>query len=70
VKENNFKPFKVNDKVWLEGTNLNLPYLTKKLAPRQYGPFRVVVKLHWALWLDLSDDCDVWQKDEWHVSKA
>jgi hypothetical protein len=28
------------------------------------------VKLRWALWLDLSDDCDVWQKDEWLVSKA
>jgi hypothetical protein len=28
------------------------------------------VKLCWALWLDLSDDCDVWRKDEWRVSKA
>jgi hypothetical protein len=28
------------------------------------------VKLRWALWLDLSGDCDVWRKDEWHVSKA
>jgi hypothetical protein len=45
VKESNFKPFQINDKVWLEGTNLNLPYLTKKLAPRQYRPFRVVAKI-------------------------
>jgi hypothetical protein len=44
-KESNFKPFQVNNKVWLEGTNLNLPYLTKKLAPRQYGPFRVVTRI-------------------------
>jgi hypothetical protein len=30
----------------------------------------VTVKLRWALWLDLSNDCDVWRKDEWHVSKV
>jgi hypothetical protein len=45
VKESNFKPFQVNDRVWLKGTNLNLPYLTKKLAPRQFGPFKVVAKI-------------------------
>jgi hypothetical protein len=45
VKESNYKPFQVNDRVWLEGTNLNLPYLTKKLAPRQFRPFRVVTKI-------------------------
>jgi hypothetical protein len=45
VKESNFKPFQVNNKVWLEGTNLNLPYLMKKLAPRRFGPFRVVAKI-------------------------
>ena len=28
------------------------------------------VKLHWALWLDLSDDCNVWREDEWRMSKA
>jgi Chromo (CHRromatin Organisation MOdifier) domain len=45
VKESNFKPFQVNNRVWLEGTNLNLPYLTKKLAPRRFGPFKVVAKI-------------------------
>jgi len=37
-----YKPFVIGDKVWLEGTNLNLPAnVTPKLSPRQYGPFRV-----------------------------
>ena len=31
--------------VWLEGTNLKLPYETAKLALRQYGPFKVVTKI-------------------------
>ena len=29
-----FIPWKVDDKVWLEGKNLHLCYLTKKLAPK------------------------------------
>jgi hypothetical protein len=45
VKESNFKPFKIGNRVWLERTNLNLPYITKKLAPRRYGPFKVVTKI-------------------------
>jgi len=28
------KPFKVNDKVWLESRNLKIPYQSKKLAPK------------------------------------
>jgi Chromo (CHRromatin Organisation MOdifier) domain len=28
--------------VLLEGTNLNLPYPTKKLRPKRFGPFRVI----------------------------
>ena len=33
----NYKPYIINDKVWLEGTNLKLPTnLTSKLSPRQY----------------------------------
>jgi len=38
-----YRPFAVGDRVWLEGTNLNLPAnITLKLSPRRYGPFRVV----------------------------
>jgi len=38
-----YKPFAIGDRVWLEGTNLNLPAnITPKLSPRRYGPFRVV----------------------------
>jgi|SRR6266850_4085440 len=33
-KENKYKLFTTNDRVWLEGTNLKLPYSTMKLAPR------------------------------------
>jgi hypothetical protein len=28
--------------VWLEGKNLKLPYQVTKLAPRQYGPFKII----------------------------
>ncbi len=28
------KPFKVNDKVWLESRNLKIPYQSRKLAPK------------------------------------
>jgi hypothetical protein len=36
-----FYPFTVGQKVWLEGTNLKMSYLTKKFAPRHYGPFPI-----------------------------
>ena len=37
-----YKPFAIGDRVWLEGTNLNLPAnVTPKLLPRRYGPFQV-----------------------------
>jgi Integrase zinc binding domain len=45
IKENRYKPFKEGDKVWLEGSHLKLPYATMKLAPRRYGPFKVVAKI-------------------------
>jgi len=32
---------KEGDQVWLEATNLKLPYHTPKLAPRWQGPFRI-----------------------------
>jgi hypothetical protein len=34
-----FKPFKVGDKVWLESKNLKIGYPTRKLSPKQEGPF-------------------------------
>jgi len=45
VKETKYTPLKENDKVWLEGTHLKLPYDTMKLMPRWYGPFRVAAKV-------------------------
>jgi hypothetical protein len=41
VKETNFKPFKVEDLVWLERTNLPLPYKSTKLVPKRYRPFPI-----------------------------
>jgi hypothetical protein len=39
-------PFAIGSKVWLEATNLKLPSnLTLKLAPRQYGPFKVMAQI-------------------------
>jgi hypothetical protein len=35
------KPFKVNDQVWLESKNLKIPYQSRKLAPKQEGPFKI-----------------------------
>uniref|UniRef100_A0A0W0FRL6 Chromo domain-containing protein n=1 Tax=Moniliophthora roreri TaxID=221103 RepID=A0A0W0FRL6_MONRR len=35
------EPFTVGQKVWLEGKNLNFGYLSKKLAPKQEGPFKI-----------------------------
>ena len=36
-----FTPWKVGDKVWLEGKNLCLHYPTRKLVPRREGPFEI-----------------------------
>jgi len=33
--------FKEGDQVWLEASNLKLPYHTPKLTPRRQGPFRI-----------------------------
>jgi len=39
-------PFAVGSKVWLEGTNLQLPSnTTPKLSPRRYRPFKVVSQI-------------------------
>jgi Chromo (CHRromatin Organisation MOdifier) domain len=45
VKETAFKPFKVEDHVWLEKTNLPLPYESSKLAPKCYRPFPITKKI-------------------------
>jgi transposase InsO family protein len=37
--------FRVNDKVWLSGKNLALPYQTLKLAPRRHGPFLITHRI-------------------------
>jgi hypothetical protein len=34
--------YKLGDKVWLEGTNLKLPYQATKLVAKRYGPFKVI----------------------------
>ena len=34
-------PWKVGDKVWLEGRNLRLHYPMKKPAPRREGPLKI-----------------------------
>jgi Chromo (CHRromatin Organisation MOdifier) domain len=36
-----FHPFVMGQKVWLEGTNLKTSHLTKKFAPKRYGPFPI-----------------------------
>jgi hypothetical protein len=36
----NFKPFKLEPKVWLEARNLKMIY-NKKIAPKREGPFKI-----------------------------
>jgi transposase InsO family protein len=38
---NSFRTFKKGEKVWLEAKNLKLPYLSKKIAPKRTGPFKI-----------------------------
>jgi hypothetical protein len=35
----NFTPFREGERVWLEGKNLHTPYESRKMAPKQEGPF-------------------------------
>ena len=37
----NFTPFKIGQKVWLETTNLETGYPFRKLAPKREGPFEI-----------------------------
>src|SRR5579863_6221434 len=42
LKITKFKTYDVGQRIWLEGTNLKIPYESAKLSPKRYGPFRVV----------------------------
>jgi hypothetical protein len=37
--------YTVGAQVWLEGKNLKLPYQSTKLAPKRYGPFRIIKEI-------------------------
>jgi hypothetical protein len=39
-----FQPYKEDDQVWVEGTNLKTLYPSAKLGPKRYGPFKVLKK--------------------------
>jgi hypothetical protein len=36
-----FKPFSVNQKVWLDSRNLKLSYPSRKIAPKREGPYKI-----------------------------
>ena len=40
-----FWPYQKDDQVWIEGTNLKTLYPLAKLAPKRYGPFKVMKQL-------------------------
>ena len=40
-----FRPYQKDDQVWFEGTNLKTLYPLVKLAPKCYGPFRILKQL-------------------------
>ena len=37
--------YNTRDKVWLEGKNLQLPHQVTKLAPKRYGPFKIIKEI-------------------------
>src|SRR5229473_7677348 len=37
--------FAIGAQVWLEGTHLRLPYQVTKLAPKRYGPFKIMKEI-------------------------
>src|SRR5487761_1460366 len=41
IKMMKFQPYDIGKKVWLESTNLKIPYESAKLSPKRYGPFKV-----------------------------
>jgi hypothetical protein len=49
-----FSPWKIGDKVWLEATNLQIPYPSRKPASKRHDPFeitQVLSPLVYKLWL-------------------
>ena len=45
-----FKPYEEGEQVWIEGTNLQTLYPTKKLGLKCYRPFKVLKKLSEAVY--------------------
>jgi hypothetical protein len=43
--ERHYQGFKKGDSIWLEGTNLRLSHPNAKLAPKRYGPFKVIEQI-------------------------
>jgi hypothetical protein len=37
--------FREGQNVWLEATNLKLPYQSSKLAPKRQGPFKIIKQI-------------------------
>jgi len=37
--------YSTGEQVWLEGKNLRLPYQATKLAPKRYGPFKIIKEI-------------------------
>jgi hypothetical protein len=49
-----YEPFKEGDFVWLDGKNLHTSHPTQKLAPKWYGPFKVIGVINpVSFWLEL-----------------
>ena len=53
-KKGSFHPFSLDERVWLEGTNLRLAYPSIRLAPKRYDPFPITKVISPVIyWLDL-----------------
>ena len=37
-----FRPYQKDDQVWIEGMHLKTLYPSAKLAPKRYGPFKIL----------------------------